>query len=227
MQQGQWFTQYKSLLAAGNAPSFAAQQATQGITTSSQASSPTVEPQEDRLELANVATDGTSFSADQAVSNAEALAHTTQQVSQLEENLSHLSRALHEQGEAAKDALLDGAKELGVDLGSLSTSNSTTNQANGADSSINKLAAASNASVASPTTAGKTVSWIQEHMLMVMSLLLVLLVVLTVWILRRANTSRGDIDSPAPVSSDMVREKLEKINLDLDVPPSDEPPKSS
>ncbi|XOT94403.1 hypothetical protein ACMTAU_13630, partial [Alcaligenes pakistanensis] len=73
--------------------------------------------------------------------------------------------------------------------------------------------------------AKKTVSWIQENMLAVMAVVLALIVVLVTWVLRRANSeNRNGDDSPAPVSEAMVREKLEKINLDLDQPPSDEPP---
>ena len=62
--------------------------------------------------------------------------------------------------------------------------------------------------------AKKTVSWIQEHMLAVMAVVLALIVVLVTWVLRRANTeNRHGDDSPAPVSEAMVREKLEKIKL--------------
>lgn len=224
-QQAQWFEGYKALRASGKAAHLAAAEASEGLTQAAPAA-PVEQPQlGDRLELSQA--DTAAVAADAAVSTAEQLKHTTQQVSQLEDNLSNLSQALHAQGESAKDLVLDGARELGVELGPLSSSADLNSpSAASANSLTNGATSEPNASEALPLSkAGKTLSWIQEHMLIVMASLLVLLVVITVWILRRANTSRGDMESPAPVSPDMVREKLEKINLDLDVPPSDEPPK--
>lgn len=220
VQQAQWFEQYKSLLAKGLAPTLAAQEATHGLATTSAQVSDVVTAQGDRLELSQ--TNDTNTVTDKAVATAQALQSTTEQVSQLEENLHHLNQALQERGGAAAEYLLDGVKDLGVDLGPLS--GSAVNHATDTDASTNTKAAGEmkSSETALKAKAGKTVSWIQEHMLMVMSSLLMLIVVLTIWILRRANVNRDYTDSPAPVSSDMVREKLEKINLDLDVPPSDE-----
>lgn len=161
------------------------------------------------------------------------LRETGDRVSQLEDNVSTLGRALQSQGEAAKDLILDSADELGLsDSGSDAATGSTHSGASGAASS-----AAVAGAIAAPSEseqgkmagavnkAKKTVSWIQEHMLAVMAVVLALIVVLVTWVLRRANSeNRNGDDSPAPVSEAMVREKLEKINLDLDQPPSDEPP---
>lgn len=226
-QQAQWFESYKALRASGKAAHLAAAEASEGLTQATPAA-PVVQPEQgDRLELSQADNTG-AVAADAAASTAEQLKHTTQQVSQLEDNLSNLSQALHAQGESAKDLVLDGARELGVELGPLSSAAELNSQSAASANSLTNNGATSEPSASEElplSKAGKTLSWIQEHMLIVMASLLVLLVVITVWILRRANTSRGDMESPAPVSPDMVREKLEKINLDLDVPPSDEPPK--
>ncbi|MEJ6667189.1 MAG: FimV/HubP family polar landmark protein [Alcaligenes aquatilis] len=161
------------------------------------------------------------------------LRETGDRVSQLEENVSTLGRALQSQGEAAKDLILDSAQELGLgDAGSDAATGNTHSGASGAASSAAVAGAISAPSeseqgkmAGAVNKAKKTVSWIQEHMLAVMAVVLALIVVLVTWVLRRANTeNRHGDDSPAPVSEAMVREKLEKINLDLDQPPSDEPP---
>lgn len=161
------------------------------------------------------------------------LRETGDRVSQLEENVSTLGRALQSQGEAAKDLILDSANELGLgQSGSETTHPSSQSGASGAASSAAVAGAISvppepeqGKMAGAVNKAKKTVSWIQEHMLAVMAVVLALIVVLVTWVLRRANTeNRHGDDSPAPVSEAMVREKLEKINLDLDQPPSDEPP---
>jgi pilus assembly protein FimV len=73
--------------------------------------------------------------------------------------------------------------------------------------------------VAEPVTtkAEQTVSWIQEHMLGVITALLALIVLVIAWLLRRANTGRDDgrDDHSGLITEAMVREKLDQINLDL------------
>ncbi len=161
------------------------------------------------------------------------LRDTGERVSQLEDNVSTLSRALQSQGEAAKDLIMDSAGGLGLsDSGGDAAASLTQSGAPGATSSaatagaITVPAEPGSGKVAGAVNkAKKTVSWIQEHMLAVMAVVLALIVILVTWVLRRANSeNRNGDDSPAPVSEAMVREKLEKINLDLDQPPSDEPP---
>ncbi|WP_158238298.1 FimV/HubP family polar landmark protein [Pollutimonas nitritireducens] len=63
--------------------------------------------------------------------------------------------------------------------------------------------------------AEQTVSWIQEHMLGVITGLLALVVLIIAWILRRANAAHDD-DHPGLVTEAMVKEKLDQINLDLE-----------
>ncbi|MBP6622313.1 MAG: hypothetical protein KA194_08450 [Alcaligenes sp.] len=161
------------------------------------------------------------------------LRDTGDRVSQLEDNVSTLGRALQSQGEAAKDLIMDSANELGLsDAGGNTAAGELHSGAPGAASSaavagaITVPAESESGKMAGAVNkAKKTVSWIQENMLAVMAVVLALIVVLVTWVLRRANSeNRNGDDSPAPVSEAMVREKLEKINLDLDQPPSDEPP---
>ncbi len=70
--------------------------------------------------------------------------------------------------------------------------------------------------------ADQTVSWIQEHMLGVITGLLALIVLIIAWILRRANAAHDDDDHASPITEAMVKEKLDRINLDLAQPPTDD-----
>lgn len=65
-------------------------------------------------------------------------------------------------------------------------------------------------------------SWIQQHFIKLMLALLAFIIIFTVWILRRANKTTVELESPDRVTDEMIQAKLEDINLDLDVPPSDE-----
>ncbi len=209
--------------------------ASQGDLQSADVAVPEAAQTQDRLRLS---APGSGADHRQAVQHQ--LRDTGERVSQLEENVSNLSRALQSQGEAAKDLVLDSVSELG-----LSTADTPASVQNGPASAEGAAssAAASDATSSPPGSpsvvpgpdqgkmagavnkAKKTVSWIQEHMLAVMAVVLALIVLIVTWVLKRANSANQDIDdSPAPVSEAMVREKLEKINLDLDQPPSDEPP---
>lgn len=61
----------------------------------------------------------------------------------------------------------------------------------------------------------KNVSWLQEHLLGVMTALLALIVLVIAWLLRRANNTRDELYDGAQVTEAMVREKLQNIDLDL------------
>lgn len=62
-------------------------------------------------------------------------------------------------------------------------------------------------------------SWIQDHLLGVMTALLAVIVFIIAWLLRRANTTRDDADDSPQITEAMVREKLQGVDLDL--PPQD------
>ena len=89
---------------------------------------------------------------------------------------------------------------------------------NAADHAANPAKQASN-------KAEQSVSWFQEHLLGVITALLAFVVLVIAWLLRRANVARDDDsdDHPSAITEAMVKEKLDKINLDLSQPPSDEP----
>lgn len=58
-------------------------------------------------------------------------------------------------------------------------------------------------------------SWIQDHLLGVMTGLLAVIVFIIAWLLRRANTARDDAADSPQVTEAMVREKLQGVDLDL------------
>lgn len=68
---------------------------------------------------------------------------------------------------------------------------------------------------AASNNTGKNVSWIQEHMLGIVTALLALVVLIIAWVLRRINTRRDDIGNAPRITEAMVQEKLDQINLDL------------
>ncbi|HEU0231157.1 MAG TPA: FimV/HubP family polar landmark protein [Burkholderiaceae bacterium] len=68
---------------------------------------------------------------------------------------------------------------------------------------------------AASNKSGKNVSWIQEHMLGVVTALLALIVLIIAWVLRRINTVRDDGGNGPRITEAMVQEKLDQINLDL------------
>lgn len=67
---------------------------------------------------------------------------------------------------------------------------------------------------ASAETAGR-VSWLQDHLLGVMTALLALIVAIIAWLLRRANAARDEAEGEPQITEAMVREKLQGIDLDL------------
>jgi len=58
-------------------------------------------------------------------------------------------------------------------------------------------------------------SWIQDHLLGVMTALLAVIVFIIAWLLRRANTARDDAADSPQVTEAMVREKLQGVDLEL------------
>lgn len=58
-------------------------------------------------------------------------------------------------------------------------------------------------------------SWIQDHLLGVMTALLAVIVFIIAWLLRRANTTRDESEDSPRVTEAMVREKLQDIDLNL------------
>lgn len=91
----------------------------------------------------------------------------------------------------------------------------------GADKPAQGAAAGGKADAASSadsnsTKAEQSVSWLQEHMLGVITGVLAFIVLIIAWLLRRANSANRDGDGHGVITDAMVQEKLEQINLDLD-----------
>ncbi len=66
-------------------------------------------------------------------------------------------------------------------------------------------------------------SWLQDHLLGVMTGLLALIVLIIAWLLRRANAARDEADASPRVTESMVRERIQEIDLDLE-PGESRPP---
>ncbi len=67
------------------------------------------------------------------------------------------------------------------------------------------------------------VSWLQDHLLGVMTGLLALIVLIIAWLLRRANAARDEADASPRVTESMVRERIQDIDLNLE-PGESRPP---
>ncbi|MHA3902646.1 type IV pilus assembly protein FimV [Castellaniella sp. WN] len=59
-------------------------------------------------------------------------------------------------------------------------------------------------------------SWLQDHLLGVMTGLLALIVLIIAWLLRRANAARDEADASPRVTESMVRERIQDIDLNLE-----------
>ncbi|MAK55224.1 MAG: hypothetical protein CML17_05210 [Pusillimonas sp.] len=206
-----------------------------------------------------------------------------ERVNQLEENVKNLNQALQQQGTAAHEAVVEGAKTVEDTVEQLKkivdgdTSGTTATSANGSTdegggtgaqtveaqsaggqtagtkqnaseangtsgvvaglnesatassaASSNEPAASSNdaASTSSDNDTGSRVatssngssstsSWFMDNLLIVISAALALIVLIVAWLLRRVGAERDD-DADAVITEEMVRERLQSINLDLD-----------
>lgn len=127
-------------------------------------------------------------------------------------------------GAGAAAASGSGAAASGS--GSSGSSSGAAAHSGGQEGGAADAGSAGSATQQTSNKAGQPVSWIQEHMLGVITGLLALIVLIIAWLLRRANIARDDDgdDHPSAITEAMVQEKLDKINLDLSQPPSDEPP---
>lgn len=181
--------------------------------------------------------------SDDRLATTKGIADTEGRVSQLEENVKNLNRALQSQGEAAKDLVLEGAKgisqslsEMTGTLGDPSYNTQTTDSTRGgspaaqsSSTGTDDVGSSSDIDRADSLTdsvsqkADHTMSWLQEHMLALIAGALALMVLLLAWVLRRANAARDDASGISPA---MVKQKLDQINLDLAQPAADDFPRA-
>src|SRR5690625_3075229 len=175
---------------------------------------------------------------DDAVATDKALTDAKQRVSQLEENVKNLNKALQSQGSAAHEAVLEGAASLRQSFGEVADAVSDVAQSierEFSDDPIEEdvtdadtaLDASGDASEKTPvaTATKRMESWVNKHMNGVLLGGLGVIILLLVWILRLL--SRRKHDAPAAITPEMVQEKLDQINLDLQEPTVDSSQKSS
>ncbi|NYT77978.1 hypothetical protein H0A71_13310 [Alcaligenaceae bacterium] len=132
------------------------------------------------------------------------------------------SQAQHASETGAAPGNASGIESAGVN-GSGSGS-AATGAADGS-AGTNSASAVAGAGAAKGTTnsisskADKTVSWLQEHTLGVITGVLALIVLIIAWLLRRANTVRND-GTDGVITEAMVQEKLNQIDFDFTEPPA-------
>tara|TARA_R110000851_G_scaffold333421_2_gene513040 strand:+ start:101968 stop:103671 length:1704 start_codon:yes stop_codon:yes gene_type:complete len=210
-----------------------------------------------------------------------------ERVNQLEDNVKNLNQALQQQGTAAHEAVVEGARTVEATVeqlkkivdeetaGSETVSTGTDAKGNMASVDSDRVAgqaggsgsfggnrgtdATSNAQEgpsialganapsvsgsesANATSSGTAVpgttasgaesgedanslsSWFMNNLLIVISGALALIVLILAWLLRRVGAERDD-DSDAAITEEMVRERLQSINLDLDDSSDSGPP---
>ncbi len=210
-----------------------------------------------------------------------------ERVNQLEDNVKNLNQALQQQGTAAHEAVVEGARTVeatveqlkkivdeetagsetvstgtdakgnmasvdsdrvagqaggsgssGGNRGTDATSNdqkgpSIALEANAPSVSGSESANATSSGTAVPGTtasgaesgedANSFSSWFMNNLLIVISGALALIVLILAWLLRRVGAERDD-DSDAAITEEMVRERLQSINLDLDDSSDSGPP---
>lgn len=165
---------------------------------------------------------GDGSAADDALASRKALDDAEARVSILEENVKNLNRALQSQGEAAIDVVVDGAIGLRQSLTEMATA--VTEATIGDDDFLDDPAATQNGDKTTPKTLDNSqtgmiesiATWVHANFIGVLAGVLALIVVLIAWALRRANVAHSRSESA--VTPEMVKEKLNEINLDLNDP---------
>ncbi|MER1968105.1 FimV/HubP family polar landmark protein [Castellaniella sp. GW247-6E4] len=271
----------------------------------------------DHLQLSDAQSARQDAAADARTSQRLASADAQGRIGQLEDNVQHLNEALKGQGEAARSAIIDGAKGIGDSIAGVAQAIAEAGKAEEADAARHQSAGQpaggsapsagadtasgsgaagqpsggasqgapgqgpmggtagqgpANQGAAGQSTAGQgttgpeasgasgnppasggaaadpleptatpeaaaraaqteaeaakrsrgVVDWLQEHLLMVMTGLLALIVFIIAWLLRRAGNTRDETYDAAQAAEAKVRETLRDIDLELK-PRQDEP----
>lgn len=174
--------------------------------------------------------------ADDAMAARKAISDAEQRVSQLEENVKNLNQALQSQGEAAKDVVIEGALGLRKSLTDVATAvtdatigdeeylNGSTDSAQADEASTTGDASEAQQTNTTRSAMDSIINWLQANLIAVITGALALIVLLIAWVLRRENISQARTESA--VTPEMVKEKLEQINLDLNEPTINDSPSS-
>ena len=125
-------------------------------------------------------------------------------------------------GNRGTDATSNAQEGPSIALGANAPSVSGSESAN-ATSSGTAVPGTTASGAESGEDANSLSSWFMNNLLIVISGALALIVLILAWLLRRVGAERDD-DSDAAITEEMVRERLQSINLDLDDSSDSGPP---
>ena len=172
-----------------------------------------------------------------AAQGAEAIGHSIQQIAGAisEASQEAAAQANQETGAGGKAAVSGTTDAAGAPAPSAGSGGAPANGGvgSGGAASAGSGAAPAAAGDASPAIqaaelqpsehAQSRASWLQDHLLGVMTGLLALIVFIIAWLLRRANAARDEADAGPRVTESMVNERLQDIDLNLE-PGESRPP---
>lgn len=241
-EQGEAFAAYRDRI-AGLRGAAAGADTAQGKVTPAASSAPEASPGQARDQLVLSGNAGKQDAqADDRLAGDKNIADSRERIAELEGNVQALNQAVGQGAGAASGAAANGAQtnaaaangaaaQAGQTAASAAqdTAASATGATGGAASSLAEPGkggmqagqaatepADSKLTQEAAPGAGQQKPWWQDNMLGIVTGLLALLVLLLVWWLRRAGVNRG-----TPITEDMVRQKLEQIDLDLDGSPDE------
>ncbi len=173
-----------------------------------------------------------------AAQGAEAIGHSIQQIASAisEASQEAAAQANEETGSGGKTGASGKTDTAGAPAPHAGSGAAPANGGAGSGSAASAAAgatpaAAGDAGPAIPPTAElqpsehaqNRASWLQDHLLGVMTGLLALIVFIIAWLLRRANAARDEADAAPRVTESMVSERLQDIDLNLE-PGESRPP---
>lgn len=172
-----------------------------------------------------------------AAQGAEAIGHSIQQIASAisEASQEAAAQANEETGPGAKPGASGKTDTAGAPAARAGSGAAPANGGAGSGSAASAIAGATppGADAASPAVqatelqpsahAQNRASWLQDHLLGVMTGLLALIVFIIAWLLRRANAARDESDAAPRVTESMVSERLQDIDLNLE-PGESRPP---
>lgn len=140
LQQAQAFAAYRQGLGAKSSTALKAGSAAQGnISAASSALTPQAQTTPHDQVVLSSGSASSDAASDSHLATSKGIADSQQRVSQLEQNVKSLNQALQSQGEAAKNAFVDGAKGLGQSIADVAGSVAAANPAASSLSTGNSL----------------------------------------------------------------------------------------
>lgn len=114
--------------------------------------------------------------------------------------------------ETVAGASTAGATGSGVSVTAASAG--STSMPGASSPGANSVSSDASSASSSPSKAVTPVSWFQDNLLVLITGILAIIVLVVAWLLRRVG--RADDSTDSGITEDMVRERLQGINLDLD-----------